>query len=268
MARNAFNPARGEPPAIQFLSVDRLEVDATYQRSIEGRSSQKLIEAIARDWDWHLCVPLLVSARDGKLYIVDGQHRHAAAVMRGDIPHLPCCVGQYASAAEEAALFIQANRRRRAVNKIDDFRAALAGGDPATVRVNELVTDARLTIASHGVTANIGPGELVCTSTLYRMLAKQGAPALSAALTCIGDAFEGQIIRYGSLLVQGLTFLFKAPPEGFDPDLCLDTLNTMTADEWGEHPTVTAEHGGPNRSYALKRAIISEMAALSLSEAA
>jgi hypothetical protein len=55
-------------------------------------ASQALIRQIARHWDWDLCLPLVVSRRaDGSLYVIDGQHRLAAARIRGDIDHLRRC---------------------------------------------------------------------------------------------------------------------------------------------------------------------------------
>ena len=86
---SVFQRAIGEPPAVQFVAIDRLEVDGTYQRSTAGKASAKLIASIANRWDWRLCVPLLVSSRDGKLFIIDGQHRWEGARARGDIAFLP-----------------------------------------------------------------------------------------------------------------------------------------------------------------------------------
>ena len=40
---------------------------------------------------------------DGGLYVVDGQHRMAAAILRRDIGQLPCVISSYASAGDEAA---------------------------------------------------------------------------------------------------------------------------------------------------------------------
>jgi ParB-like chromosome segregation protein Spo0J len=86
--------------------------------------------------------PLLVASRDGGLYIIDGQHRWEAAKLRGDIQFMPCAVGNYTGSAEEAALFVAANRHRVRVNPMDMWRAAVAAGDEATVALERLVTAA------------------------------------------------------------------------------------------------------------------------------
>ena len=124
--RNA--PAKGSLPVLQYLTPGQLQVDASYQRSIENGQSRSLIARIAKDWNWDLCQVLVVSRRgDQGLFVVDGQHRLQAAKMRGDIGQLPCVVATYASAQEEAAIFAQLNRQRTPLKALDIFKAALAG---------------------------------------------------------------------------------------------------------------------------------------------
>src|SRR3546814_134476 len=91
VGKKALNlkPITGSPPAPQFAQIDQLLVDDSYQRSIEGGASQRLIVKIAENWDWRLCLPLIVSRRQGALYVIDGQHRYEAAKLRGDIRDLP-----------------------------------------------------------------------------------------------------------------------------------------------------------------------------------
>lgn len=72
--RNA--PAKGSLPVLQYLTPGQLQVDASYQRSIENGQSRSLIARIAKDWNWDLCQVLVVSRRgDQGLFVVDGQHR-------------------------------------------------------------------------------------------------------------------------------------------------------------------------------------------------
>ena len=63
------------------------------------------------------------------MVIIDGQHRWAAAVRRGDLLQLPCCLFTYDNPEDEARMFIVANRARKPMNRLDDFHAALAAAD-------------------------------------------------------------------------------------------------------------------------------------------
>ena len=93
-----MEPARGQLPALQWCLIEQLQIDEGYQRGIEEGGSQSLIRRIAQGWDWRLCQVLVVARREeGGLFVVDGQHRLAAARMRGGIASR-CAVGWSAMA--------------------------------------------------------------------------------------------------------------------------------------------------------------------------
>jgi ParB/Sulfiredoxin domain len=80
------SPIVGTPPSIEWIHLDGLAIDRTYQRSTDNEASCRLIIHISAKFDWRLCGPLVVSRRpDDDLVIIDGQHRWLAAKRRGDI---------------------------------------------------------------------------------------------------------------------------------------------------------------------------------------
>ena len=135
-AKLKVNPPLGSLPVLQYCSPDQLSIDESYQRSLESENSRTLIRKIAMYWDWGLCQPLFVARRsDGKLYVVDGQHRLAAAKLRGDIWQLPCVVTHFDSAADEAASFVALNQQRRPLTQVELFKAALSAGDEEALTI-------------------------------------------------------------------------------------------------------------------------------------
>lgn len=251
-ARLKVNPPVGSLPVLQYCSPDQLQIDPAYQRSLETGQSQTLIRKIAMFWDWSLCQPLVVSRReDDGLYVVDGQHRHAAAELRGDIHQLPCVITSYASAADEAAAFVAINQERRALNAIDLFRAALAAHDEEAVQITDMLTSSGVTLAPHSnptawkpaMLANIGG-----IRTAYRSL---GRTPTSAALVALVTAFDGQVLRYGGSLFSGLArayAVFLANPD-FDPDLFLDVLQGGEQKTW--YADILARRGSDGGGMAL-----------------
>ena len=142
-----FNPPLGQLPALQYLLPQQLQIDPAYQRQIETSSSQSLIRKIAVQWNWDMCQPLVVARREnGDLFVIDGQHRLAAAVLRGDIAQLPAVVLSSTSPATEAANFVQLNQQRRPLNQMQLFHAALAAGDDEAAAIAAAVAAAGLTI--------------------------------------------------------------------------------------------------------------------------
>lgn len=260
-----FKPAIGDPPAVQFFAVDRLTVDRSYQRDANSLRSRRLIQEIAESWDWRLCTPLLVAARDGGLYIIDGQHRWEAARMRGDIPHLPCAVGNYTGSAEEAALFVAANRHRVRVNPLDMWRAAVTAGDAATIALDRMVASAGLSIAQHPAHQQLKPGELLCTKALYTALRLHGEDKVGKALVVIGGAFREQVITHSGLLFAAVLGFFTKPASLSIGQL-EEVLEAQSADEWTTHAALAGVNGAHPRAARLRETIV-ELAAM-LDEAA
>lgn len=189
-----LKPVIGSPPAPQFVAITDLLVDDSYQRSIEGGASKKLIVKIAENWDWRLCLPLLVSRRDGELFVIDGQHRKEAAELRGDIVHLPVVVFDFDDPKAEAELFVQANRSRRSMGRLDDFHAAVVAGNAKALAVNDLVIEAGLVVGRNFAWQYWKPGEVTFVSAIERALASHGRDVALRALTTIRQAFDGEVL--------------------------------------------------------------------------
>lgn len=200
----SFNAVRGAPPSIEFKPVADLEVDDAYQRSAEEGSSRSLIRAIAQDWDWRLCAPLTVSRRDGRFFVIDGQHRMEAAKLRGDISFLPCIVSSFDTLAEEAGCFVQVNTRRRQVTPLETFKAELAAGDPAAVKINKIITDAGLSVAKHGNPTAWKPGQISALGGVRGAMTRIGEQATQRALADLAQAFPTEVLRYSGRILPAL----------------------------------------------------------------
>lgn len=254
-----FNAPKGTPPAIQYVETAALKVDESYQRSADTSRSQSLIKNIAENWDWRLCVPLTVSQRSDGLYVLDGQHRLAGARLRGDIMHLPASVSLFSSISEEAMLFVQANVKRKKFTPFDEFRARIAAGDPKSLEVQELVSDAGLFIAPHSARQNWKPGEIGIFRPIERAIKMAGKANVSAALTVMGEAFRDQQMGSCGNVFWGLVNLFWLKKYEVDPDDLLDTMKTMCCLDWEAHPFLEDVSAGSVKYNAMTRAILAEM---------
>ena len=199
-----FDPPLGMMPVLCLCAPGALRIDASYQRGMEEPVSQNLIARIARGWNWDLCQPLTVSRRaNGHLYVIDGQHRLAAARRRGDIAELPCVVVNYADAAAEAASFVAINQQRKALSKLDLFRAAVASGQPRALAISRALAKAGLSIAPHSNFTCWKPGAVLFIGGIERAWERNGEAIAVAALNALAAAFAGQVLRYGGTLYRG-----------------------------------------------------------------
>jgi len=250
----AFRQPTGSMPSIEWVHTSELAVDQSYQRSIDNEASRRLIASIAANFDWRLCAPLVVSRRtDGSKIIIDGQHRWAAAVRRGDLPQLPCCLFIYGSPRDEARMFIVANRARKPMNRLDDFHAALAAADEDALEILRLVTEAGLTIARNTSSTAWKPQEVAFTSSIATALRRHNDAVVSAALTSMAEAFEGQSLTHGASIFGALIKIFANPPKGFDPDKLVPALRRFDMASLGK--IVRDQKGGDARATAVHAAI-------------
>lgn len=219
--RIKFNPPVGTLPVLQYCPPERLSIDDSYQRSLAVEASRRLVREIAQHWNWDLCQPLVVARRpDGGLFVIDGQHRRAAAMMRGDIAQLPCVVVEYANTAAEAASFVHLNQRRRPLAKLDVFKAAIASEDPEACAIVAALEDARLSIAPHQNYVSWKPAMIANVGGLQAAWRVHGPEITSRALVALRIAFAGQVLRYAGTIFPGLVAICAAEMAGaqnFEP---------------------------------------------------
>lgn len=261
-SRLKVNPPLGRMPVLQFVPPAELQVDASYQRSIEGADSQGLIRKIAQHWNWDICQPLVVSRRswmDGALFVIDGQHRLSAARLRKDIAQLPCVVLDYASAADEAANFVHLNRQRRQLSKLDLFKAAVASEDPEACAILEAIEGSGLSVAPHLTSVAWKPGMVGNIGGIERAWRRQGAGVTKTALAVLAQAFKGQVLQYAGTLFPGVVALCMAARGDHVPDAELaEWLGSRSQKDW-RGAMMEARVADPNLKYsaASEQAILS-----------
>ena len=237
------NPPLGSLPILQWALLPQLLIDADYQRSIDNGPSQALIRKIAQHWDWGLCLPLVVSRRphSGEMFVIDGQHRMAAAKLRGDIPQLPCVVLEISAKADEAAAFVHLNQQRRPLNKLDIFKAAVASGDSESTAIVAAMTEVGLSIAPHSNPTAWKPGQISNIGGIEAAWRQYGATRTRAALTVMARGLEGQVLQYAGTIFPGTAALVasltvKRDPliwmHGDEADMVAEMIGETSQVEW------------------------------------
>jgi hypothetical protein len=120
---------------------DILAVDRPYQRDLRSTALAKLIS----NWDDEMCDPIVVSVREkhGLGYVVEGQHRvYAALDLYGPEREMLAEIrthelgNAFASFEAEAKYHSDATDGKTRENPLEQFRSALAWGEPETVAIN------------------------------------------------------------------------------------------------------------------------------------
>lgn len=136
----------GQPGRMTYILKDALMIDESYQR----QSALNTIRAIASNWSWLAVGAITVAERDGKYWVIDGQHRVMAALSRSDVDTLPCIVFKTRGAKDEAGAFLELNSARSPVTALQKFKAMLVAGDARAIGVDSVLKE-------HGITLTTNP---------------------------------------------------------------------------------------------------------------
>lgn len=248
-ARLKCNPPLGRMPVLQYLRPEEISIDPAYQRSIEAPDSQTLIRKIAQHWNWDLCQPLVVAARPtGDLMVIDGQHRLAAARMRGDITQMPCTIVHYESAADEAANFVHLNQQRRPLTRIELFKAAVASEDPEALAISAAIAAAGLSLAAHSNHTAWKPLMVHNIAGIEKAWRRHGGVATSAALQVLAKSYPHEVLRYAGSIFPGIAAICAEDGDQLDQALLRDLLQCETQLDWRK-AILRAKTDDPNLSF-------------------
>ena len=191
-----------QPGHLRQIHKNHLYIDYGYQREL----NENKVLNIARDWSWMAFGTITVSERDGKLFVVDGQHRVFAARKRPDIEMLPCVVLDSKTQIDEARGFLTAQTQRKPITTVQRFKALLVVKDPSALIVDELVRQSGRVVGHSSCQSTVQ-----CTSVLLR-IAALNEKTLRKLWPMIVSLSSGHPIY--ERLVDGLFYLETHMPEG------------------------------------------------------
>lgn len=173
------------------IAVNELE-KASYNRQL----NMATVRSIANNFDRRIFGHIVVSRRDNKYYIIDGQHRVHAARVRG-LRTVPCKVVSGLTERQEADLFVRLNKTRVALRQLDFFDGRCIAGDSKALSMQEIVSKAGFSIGR-------GDRRLSAIKTVEDVFDKYGEDVLYSALRVIDIAWNGANEARQSSVIRGL----------------------------------------------------------------
>jgi hypothetical protein len=186
-----------------MVNIADLNIDPQVQRKL----SPPWVKAHTADFDVDLLGYIVVNRRaDGKLYVVDGQHR--TELMRkvgwGD-QKIHAEIFDDLDLTEEARLFLARNDRR-AVRAFDTFRIAVVAGEPVPCDIVRIVKSAGLVLsdaASDGHIAAVAALERVYNGAGIAS-PQEGAHALRRTLDTLKNAWGKSAAAFNGDVLAGM----------------------------------------------------------------
>lgn len=205
-------------PYIAALRAGDLAVDHTYQRDLDQARVRQMVEA----WDPTMLGVLDISDRgpdaSPRYAIINGQHRHAAAVgadPRGKDAPLVCNVHRGLTVAEEAGLFHELDATTRRLTSWDRWHARRAAGDPVVADIERIVT-------AHGMKCSPGrnDGRIGAVGALEHLHNLGGPQLVARTLNVLSASYGTEWAAYQAPIVSGTGLLLH-----YYADVDLDRLD-------------------------------------------
>lgn len=208
---------------LEVLNIDDLEIDETYQRPL----SQAHVERILKDLDSAAADAITVSHRkNGKFYIVNGQHIASALKISGETEIL-AFVYTGLTGKQEAALRLKKNNNR-ADTSMERYYAELAAQDPVAIGVRDV-------LAEFGTQINKSPSKYSgfnTVSALEALYREDEGILLRQTVRMIKDAFEeigGNAAT--AAVVKGVAWFIKVHVREYQRKSLIERLHLVGVEE-------------------------------------
>ena len=207
-----FPPAEVEysnPGAIRTLSTARLTSGLPYQRPVEQKNVDKLI----RNWNSRELYPVIVSFRDGKFNVVDGQNRIAAMRQMaggGDVI-VPCMIYTGMTYEQEAELYAKLDKGKRPLTPRQHTKALVeSGADARIMEIKCLVEDVGFVWALTEPTGE--PFEIAPIRALVNAHQLLGGEAFARMLSLLAGAWQGTPNSLRASMLSGMALFRSEEP--------------------------------------------------------
>lgn len=241
-------PEDHRPVYHQKIRVGDLETDPRLdaQRMFQRPWANKL----AAKWNPKVLMAAIVSKRkDGRYYLLDGQHSTKVALEKhGPDFERHCMVYEELTQPEEAALFLAANRDRKAVKPVDNYRVALTAGEPLVKRVDAEVLSCGLT-----VTGSTSPNQIGAVQAVLAIGEKR-PQLLTKVLTTLEQAWGRDQSSWDNMMIRavGMVILTNWKTEEAEPRVDLNRLASVlrkrTVRQWKTDAVRATPSGGGSQS--------------------
>lgn len=169
----------GDRGEVRMVPVNDIHVDHSYQRD---EVSERNTLAIAGDFQWSAFGTIVLMKRsDGQLVVVDGQQRLLAAKKRGDIDRVPAVIFTSRGQEHEATAFLGINCRRRVVDAVVKFKAAVLANLEPEKTISSWLEARGLKIRNDGKSSNVVDFPAVFTA-LWKLDEKSSKAAIISQL--------------------------------------------------------------------------------------
>lgn len=221
-------PEYGNPGVERSIHTSRLTSGLPYQRPVDFKEVERLIQ----EWDDRLLDPVIVSFRNGKFYVVDGQHRIAAMrKMNGGSDVMVNCKVYDGLTYEQEADFcykLDKAKKRLSLSQSTNILAE-SGTDAEVMEIKRIVESCGFTWALNKKSGKTG--EIISTRALVNAYRLLGREPFSRMLTLLWNTWKGNRRSLTAVVLSGMALFIKTYDTELDDKLFIRRLSKTDPDE-------------------------------------
>ena len=210
------------------LSLSELYSGQPYQRSVKDPVVDKLV----REWDPRLLTPLVVSYRDGRYHLVDGQHRSCAMRrMNGEEDVIATCqVYRGLTYEQEAELYYKLDRAKGHLRLSSATKALLeSGSDSQITDIKKRIEGAGFIWALDKPTGEAF--EIEATRTVINAYHLLGGTSFSRMLSLLAKTWHGVPNSTKACIISGMALFVKTYETELNDTTFINRLSAVDPDE-------------------------------------
>lgn len=216
------------PGVERTIFSGKLTSGLPYQRQVNEKEVDRLIQ----EWDDRLLDPIIVSFRDGRFYVVDGQHRISAMrkMNGGREVMVVCKVCSGLTYEQEADLCFKLDKAKRRLSLSQSTNAlAESGTDAEVAEIRRLVELAGFHWALGKKSGR--EYEIIATRAIFNSYRLLGGPDFSRMLGLLSHTWRGNPRSLTAALLSGMALFLKTYGTELDDNHFIRRLSVIDPDE-------------------------------------
>lgn len=211
---------------LQKVNAKLLHTGLYYQ----NEPNKERVSQIVSNFDWNKFEPMVVSYRDGKNNVIDGQHRLCSARVKfGDNVQVPCHIRFGLTEEEEMELFINLVKSKRKVHSNEIYKAWYGSGNIGVVEmVNSIREIGLICDFSTSKTKNRITGIHGVYTKMYKLLGKDD---FKMFLDLIKNTWNGEKESLNQNVLMAVLEFIKLYRFDFDSKTFIKQLSKYPAKE-------------------------------------
>ena len=211
----------------QILNSGILYSGLDYQRPVSQRDVDELVQL----WDEALFEPPIVSYRDGKYHLVDGQRRVSAIrqMNGGRDANILCRVFQDLTYEDEALLLYRLDRAKKRMTLSQSTNARIQSGQDSVIRsIRKELHDAGFQWILNR--RSIGNYKIHATSAILRAYNVLGRSDFAWMFRLLSCTWQGSPASISAFMLNGMTLFLKVYETDIDDRIFIRRLSAYEAD--------------------------------------